>query len=277
MPAKKSRSRFTDLVKFVPDDTPEPINDSRNGIKTNVLSESKSTNSTYIEEPIDEDDIPEIGDYSMDEEDDVEEKILLDQSDDTFDPSSLVDEVKIEEDDEEDMDEEEFEEDDENIEEEPQAEINYERGKDMEKSNFSEQIKNVNETIILGNTTIKGDIITDTGIQIYGAVLGNIESGGRVQVVGKVEGDITGRSVIITNTNQTGNINAENDVSVKEGCVINGNISAEKINLRGTVIGDIEARGQVDFESGSEIKGNVSAHSFNIKPGAKINGTISTN
>ena len=277
MPAKKSRSRFTDLVKFVPDDIPEPINDSRNGIKTNILSESKSTNSTYIEEPIDEDDIPEIGDYSMDEEDDVEEKILSDQSDDTFDPSSLVDEVKIEEDDEEYMDEEEFEEDEKNIEEEPQAEINYERGKGMEKSNFSEQIKNVNETIILGNTTIKGDIITDTGIQIYGAVLGNIESGGRVQVVGKVEGDITGRSVIITNTNQTGNINAENDVSVKEGCVINGNISAEKINLRGTVIGDIEARGQVDFESGSEIKGNVSAHSFNIKPGAKINGTISTN
>lgn len=135
---------------------------------------------------------------------------------------------------------------------------------------------NLKESIILGNTTIKGDVITDTGIQIYGAVIGNIESGGRVQLMGKVEGDISGQSVVITNTSLNGNIHAEDDVFIKQGCVVNGDVSGAKVVLNGTVKGNIEATGQVDFEAGSAIEGNVSAHSFNIRPGAKINGSIST-
>lgn len=135
---------------------------------------------------------------------------------------------------------------------------------------------NMKESIILGNTTIKGDIITDSGIQIFGAVIGNIQSGGRVQLVGKVEGDISGNSVVITNTSLNGNIHAEQDVTVKTGCVVTGDVSGNKIILNGTIRGNIDAEGQVDFEAGSIIDGNVSAKSFNIKPGARINGSIST-
>lgn len=135
---------------------------------------------------------------------------------------------------------------------------------------------NMKESIILGNTTIKGDIITDSGIQIFGAVIGNIQSGGRVQLVGKVEGDISGHSVVITNTSLNGNIHAEQDVTVKTGCVVTGDVSGNKIILNGTIRGNIDAEGQVDFEAGSVIDGNVSAKSFNIKPGARINGSIST-
>ena len=284
MPSKKSKSRFTDLVKFVPEEIEEAPIQRRNssGIQTNVLSSSsqeetkevkkseKRSAEEYKPEFIDKDDIPEIEQIIPEEIEYEEENEMTEnvedfyednvESKDEIDAKDLIQDIDIEDEIEESIEEE----NEKNMEE-------YE----MEKSSNYQQ--NINETIILGNTTIKGDIITDTGIQVYGAVLGNIESGGRVQLVGKVEGNITGKSVYVTNTSQTGDIVAETEVHIKEGCTIEGDVHANKVFLKGTVIGNIEAEGQVDFESGSEIRGNVSAHSFNIKPGAKINGSISTN
>ena len=306
MAAKKSKSRFSDLVKFVPEEIEdEPIvRKNQAGIQTNTLNayterKTQPIRQQYVE-PVEEDeeieipevdDIPEIPDsfdipeietevpeeYLYDEEEpqeeiqeEVQEESYEPEYEDEFDSKNLVEEINVEETEEID--------DTEIIETKSEVEQMQAYGANVEaKREFAASPKNIEETIILGNTTIKGDIITDTGIQIYGAVLGNIESGGRVQLVGKVEGDITGKSVYVTNTMQTGNITAQQEVHIKEGCQIVGDVSAEKVYLKGCVEGNINASGQVDFEAGSEIRGNVTAHSFNIKPGAKINGSINTN
>ena len=306
MAAKKSKSRFSDLVKFVPEEIEdEPIvRKNQAGIQTNTLNayterKTQPIRQQYVE-PVEEDeeieipevdDIPEIPDsfdipeietevpeeYLYDEEEpqeeiqeEVQEESYEPEYEDEFDSKNLVEEINVEETEEID--------DTEIIETKSEVEQMQAYGANVEaKREFAASPKNIEETIILGNTTINGDIITDTGIQIYGAVLGNIESGGRVQLVGKVEGDITGKSVYVTNTMQTGNITAQQEVHIKEGCQIVGDVSAEKVYLKGCVEGNINASGQVDFEAGSEIRGNVTAHSFNIKPGAKINGSINTN
>ncbi len=320
MAAKKSKSRFSDLVKFVPEEIEdEPIiRKNQGGIQTKTLSayterqapptrqyaepvkqytepvkqyvEPKETYVEPIKEEVNDvpeiDDIPEIPDsYDIPEIDtEIPEEFLYEEEpqkesiaeesyeEDYFDSRNLAEEINVEDEIEtnEELNEEinNTESEEENMVYNPNLEA---------KREFNASPKNIEETIILGNTTIKGDIITDTGIQIYGAVLGNIESGGRVQLVGKVEGDISGKSVYVTNTSQTGNITAQQEVHIKEGCQINGDITAEKVFLKGSVEGNINASGQVDFEAGSEIRGNVTAHSFNIKPGAKINGSINTN
>ena len=300
MAPKRSKSRFTDLVKFVPEEVEEAYvpRKSNSGIQTQMLSEAQApvrpayeekSYQSVVEEPVEEeisaaeltedfeDEIPEIPEISAEQMEEIadEETYYEDETyeeDEEIDVRDLTEEVDIDE---------ETETEEETV--EPSGVENMGRpvqsfGQQSEaKREFNSEIKNITETIILGNTTIKGDIITDTGIQVYGAVLGNIESGGRVQVVGKVEGNITGKTVYVTNTAQNGNIEAETEVHIKEGCTITGDVVAERVFLKGTIIGNIQASGQVDFESGSEINGNVSAHSFNIKPGAKINGSISTN
>ena len=286
---KKSKSRFTDLVKFVPEDEEEPvIRSSQPGIQTRKLeyeekksvkrdtftiSSDDTVKEEYVE-PKKEEYIPEVEDIP-----EIETPAMEDMNyDEDIDSRDIANDLNIEPE-VEDVEEVETENE---IEEEVEEEIEQENDKNTEdiKTMQNESIeapKNINETIILGNTTVQGNIITDTGIQIYGAVLGNIESQGRVQLIGKVEGNITGKSVIVTNTRQTGDITAETEVQIKEGCHIEGDIAAEHVVLKGSVKGNIRATGQVDFESSSEIEGNVSAHSFNIKPGAKINGSISTN
>ncbi len=296
MAARKSKSRFTDLVKFVPEDVEEEpiVGRNRSGIQTNKLepvqNEKESVKEVYAKaaskQPIEEayydmpeeDDIPEIGEVPEEFYEEPEMNYPEEDFQEEFDAHQFAEEITIDDEINEDIEEEK------ESKKAKQAEVKkmdrpvQSFGQQTEsKREFNSTIKNIEETIILGNTTIKGDIITDTGIQIYGAVLGNIESEGRVQLVGKVEGDITGKSVYVTNTQQNGNITAETEVHVKEGCQITGDVTADKVYLKGCVIGNINASGQVDFESGSEIRGNVTAHSFNIKPGAKINGSINTN
>lgn len=284
-PAKKSKSRFTDLVKFVPEDEEEPvIRSSQPGIQTHkfeyeekkpvkrdtfTISNDDTVKEEYIPEKTKKEEyIPEVEDIPEIEAPTMEDEYF----DEDIDSRDIANDLNVEP----EVEDADIEEEIEEIEEVEEETNNTEDIKAMQNESI-EAPKNINETIILGNTTIQGNIITDTGIQIYGAVLGNIESQGRVQLIGKVEGNITGKSVIVTNTRQTGDITAETEVQIKEGCHIEGDIAAEHVVLKGSVKGNIKATGQVDFESSSEIEGNVSAHSFNIKPGAKINGSISTN
>lgn len=326
--AKRSKSKFTDLVKFIPD-SDELMQEENNEIRTNSLDDKygdsydeydeydeydaydEYSDNTEVKDEIQED-IPEeelVVEEAIEEIEEVEDvEEVVEEIEEIYEEPEKVYEIE----EPEDIIEEELEDDieNENIELDISELTNYtkqntaykeektmkrevpdfvkEDNVDVQKTqqvgaqryhqavNASSAPENMKESVILGNTTIKGDIITDTGIQIYGAVIGNIESGGRVQLMGKVEGDISGQSVVITNTSLNGNIHADNDVTVKSGCVVNGDVSGSKIVLNGTIKGNIDADGQVDFEAGSVIEGNVSARSFNIRPGARINGSIST-
>lgn len=306
--AKRSKSRFTDLVKFIPDSEQE-INEENDEIRTNLLDDkyndysdedydeydaytqdtekSSSKNDDNLNEKEDENiqskeidsyeenTINEKDDenYKVDEENDIDLSVLQEENDNSYQNNNYKEDNEMKREIPDFVREDKIDIQKPSI---PQTTPGSQRYQAQQQASPVLDPANMKESIILGNTTIKGDVITDTGIQIYGAVIGNIESGGRVQLMGKVEGDITGKSVIITNTSLNGNIHAESDVTVKAGCVVTGDVSGSKVILNGTINGNIDAEGQVDFEAGSVIDGNVSAKSFNIKPGARINGSIAT-
>lgn len=268
--AKRSKSRFTDLVKFVPDTEEELQEEQNNEIRTNILDDKYNDSYDEYDEYVPDDAKQEQNEIEYETENETEntseslENIQYDELDEIYTIENKKEEPNMQR----------------NIPDFIKEDINKAQPTPTVQPKYNQSPSadpvNMKESIILGNTTIKGDVITDVGIQIYGAVIGNIESGGRVQLAGKVEGDISGKSVVITDTSLNGNIHAENDVSIKSGCVIKGDVSGNKIILNGTIEGNIDATGQVDFEVGSIVDGNVSAKSFNIKPGARINGSIST-
>lgn len=248
--AKRSKSRFTDLVKFTPEDE--------------EMQDIESVDSTYEDEISHDVEIFVDDDFNEEEQYEEDENIFVTEEKNTENKTTIKGDDTMKRSDIPYIDEEET------------VPTRTTQRSVATNRNAINPGKELTESYILGNTTIEGNVITDAGIQIYGAVIGNVESGGRVQLVGRVEGDISGKSVIITETSLTGNINAENEVLIKKGCTVVGDVTAEKIVLNGTVNGNIDAEGQVDFEAGSVLEGNVSAKSFNIKPGAKINGSIGT-
>ena len=97
------------------------------------------------------------------------------------------------------------------------------------------------DTIIGENTTIKGDIESDSSIKITGRVEGDIKASGDVIVL----------------------INATITVSVW----------AENLILAGTINGDVHVKNNLRLESTARLIGDMEVHSFVTDEGAVLRAT----
>lgn len=96
------------------------------------------------------------------------------------------------------------------------------------------------DTIIGENTTIKGDIESDSSIKI----------------TGRVEGDIK----------------ASGDVIVLINATITGSVWAENLILAGTINGDVHVKNNLHLESTARLIGDMEVHSFVTDEGAVFEG-----
>ncbi len=87
-------------------------------------------------------------------------------------------------------------------------------------------------------------------------VVGNLQSGGDVQIEGSVEGDITSRTVTIGGKAQ-----------------INGSIHADTANILGRINGEIIAS-VVRIAKTANVQGNINYQTLSIEDGAVIDGQI---
>ncbi len=85
-------------------------------------------------------------------------------------------------------------------------------------------------------------------------VVGNVTSGGDVQIDGTIEGDV--KSVSLT---------------IGDKATINGEIVAEEVIVRGRVIGSIRAR-RVQLCSTSHVEGNILHEALAVETGAYFEG-----
>lgn len=95
-------------------------------------------------------------------------------------------------------------------------------------------------SIISADMLIKGSVLTD----------------GEMQIDGKIEGDVTAASLTI---GQTG--------------VIQGEVKAQTIVVRGRIIGSIRAR-KVELESGAHVEGDIVHASLAIQSNAVFQGQV---
>ncbi|HKP31615.1 MAG TPA: polymer-forming cytoskeletal protein [Chitinophagaceae bacterium] len=102
--------------------------------------------------------------------------------------------------------------------------------------NSSENVP-ASASMIGAGTTLKGDITSNGDLRIDGTLIGNIIGSAKVIIgaQGVVEGDISGQQADIMGK-ITGSIKVRELLQLKNGCTVNGNISAGKLQVEPSAV-----------------------------------------
>ena len=105
------------------------------------------------------------------------------------------------------------------------------------KSENAEENVTASASLIGAGTTLKGDITSNGDLRIDGTLKGNIIGSARVIIGanGVVEGDITGQQADIMGK-VTGSIKVKDLLQLKNGSVVEGNISASKLQVEPSAV-----------------------------------------
>ncbi|TCP58504.1 polymer-forming protein [Rhodovulum bhavnagarense] len=87
-------------------------------------------------------------------------------------------------------------------------------------------------------------------------VTGTMRSQSRIDISGRVEGDIEAREIDILN-----------------GAAVMGTLKAEAVHLRGTLTGDLQAA-TAELHSTAVASGDITAHDLVTHKGARIDGRV---
>ena len=92
-------------------------------------------------------------------------------------------------------------------------------------------------TLIGAGTTLKGDISSNSDLRIDGTIIGNVNSTAKIVIgaSGNVEGDISGNQADIVGR-VSGNIKTKDLLQLRGDCVVNGNVTAGKLQIEPTAV-----------------------------------------
>jgi cytoskeletal protein CcmA (bactofilin family) len=92
-------------------------------------------------------------------------------------------------------------------------------------------------TLISAGTIVNGDVVSDNDLRVDGTINGNISSTAKIIVgpCGYVEGNIDGQQADITGK-VSGNITVKEILQLRGSCHVQGNISAEKLQIEPTAV-----------------------------------------
>lgn len=104
-----------------------------------------------------------------------------------------------------------------------------------EKNGTSDRPNGNSATLISAGTTLIGDVTSDNDLRIDGTIRGNVYSTAKIIIgsTGMVEGNIDGQQADITGKVQ-GNITVKELLQLKGQCNVQGNITAEKLQIEPT-------------------------------------------
>ena len=91
-------------------------------------------------------------------------------------------------------------------------------------------------------------------------VRGNVRGSGGLEILGRVEGDVS----------------VEGDVLLGESAAVRGNISGTQLTISGAVMGDLRGTEAVLVESGARVVGDLLAPRIGIAEGALVRGNVRT-
>jgi len=127
---------------------------------------------------------------------------------------------------------------------------------------------------ISSSTKIDGNITTQGHLVVNGTLYGQASAQGNVVLNGEVTGDVNCDSVVCETAKVTSNIVAKNNVVVKNGTVVVGDITCNNITVYGQIKGNITATGSVVMKSSASVEGNITAARIGIESGTKLSGTV---
>ena len=138
-----------------------------------------------------------------------------------------------------------------------------------------EKLANEEVTIITKGTIINGSINSDCSLLVYGTIKGDVECIGKLNVVGSVTGNCMATEVEVSAKRLEGSISSEGAVTIGNGTVVIGDVTASSGMISGAVKGDMDISGPVILDSSAVVKGNIKAQSIQINNGAVIEGFCS--
>ncbi len=94
-----------------------------------------------------------------------------------------------------------------------------------------------NATLVSSGTVVTGDLLSDHDLRIDGTIRGNVFCKSKIIVgpTGFVEGNIEGQQADITGK-ITGNISVVDILQLRGTCLVEGNISAAKLQIDPTAV-----------------------------------------
>ncbi len=92
-------------------------------------------------------------------------------------------------------------------------------------------------TLISAGTTVNGDLLSDHDLRIDGTIRGNVQCKSKIIIgpSGVVEGNIEGQQADI-NGRVNGNISVHDILQLRGTCLVDGNISAAKLQIEPTAV-----------------------------------------
>jgi cytoskeletal protein CcmA (bactofilin family) len=91
-------------------------------------------------------------------------------------------------------------------------------------------------------------------------VRGNVRGAGGLEILGRVEGDVS----------------VEGDVLLGDSAAVRGNITGTQLTISGAVMGDLRGSEAVLVESGARVVGDLLAPRIGIAEGALVRGHVRT-
>ena len=134
----------------------------------------------------------------------------------------------------------------------------------------------VDETaVVTGGMTIVGDISSGGSLELIGGVTGNIDILGKLNVTGAIQGNSKAAEIYAEGARINGEINSAGSVKIGQSSVVIGNIFANSAVIAGAVKGDIDVHGPVVLDTSAIVMGNIKSKSVQINNGAVIEGMCS--
>lgn len=154
------------------------------------------------------------------------------------------------------------------------TEYHYDKGEEKKMDVQKREV--ADETaIVTAGMSITGDIVSEGSLELIGAVNGNIDVLGKLNVTGSIQGNSKAAEIYAEGAKINGEVNSLGSVKIGQSSVIIGNISANSAVIAGAVKGDIDVQGPVILDASAIVMGNIKSKSVQINNGAVIEGMCS--
>lgn len=129
--------------------------------------------------------------------------------------------------------------------------------------------------VVTEGMSITGDITSGGSLELIGTVMGNIDILGKLNITGAIQGNSKAAEIYAEGARINGEINSAGSVKIGQSSVVIGNINATSAVIAGAVKGDIDVHGPVVLDTSAIVMGNIKSKSVQINNGAVIEGMCS--
>ena len=160
-------------------------------------------------------------------------------------------------------------------EEEPLEESEGEENSMEDVMSIESKVVSDETAVVTEGMSITGDITSGGSLELIGNVIGNIEILGKLNITGGIQGNSKAAEIYAEGARINGEVISQGSVKIGQSSVVIGNITANSAVVAGAVKGDIDVHGPVILDTSAIVMGNIKSKSVQINNGAVIEGMCS--